>query len=251
MMQPVTDSGVKIKRITILNSKGGCGKSIISTNLASIFAANNLRTTLIDYDAQGTAIRWLKKRPEQFPAIHGIDASKVNQSVTRSFQMRVPAGTDRMVIDTPAGVRGFELNDFISNTDYIIIPVLPSDSDIHASAQFIADLLLTAKVRSYDIKVGIVANRVRKNTKILTPFNNFLETLNFPLVTTLRDTQNYVTAASQGIGMHEIYPPSLVKKDVADWDAIIQFIEDGMTLHDHKELPQPLLTDVPVNLANQ
>jgi chromosome partitioning protein len=241
IMHPVSNSDYKIKRITVLNSKGGCGKSLLCTNIASIFAANNLRTTLIDYDPQGTSIRWLKKRPERFPSIHGIDASQKNQGVTRSWQMRVPAGTDRMVIDTPAGVRGLELNDFVINSDYIIIPVTPSDGDIHATTRLIADLLLHVKIRSFDIKVGVVANRVKKNTKILTQLDKFLEQVKFPFIAKLRDTQNYVNAAEQGIGIHEIYPPSLVKKDVADWDTIIEFLEDSGTLHDHKELPQALL----------
>jgi chromosome partitioning protein len=242
-MHPITNSGYKIKRITVLNSKGGCGKSILSTNIACIFAANNLRTTLIDYDPQGTSIRWLKQRPEHFPSIHGINASQKTQSVTRSWQMRVPAGTDRMVIDTPAGVRGLELNDFVTNSDYIIIPVTPSDGDIHATTQLIADLLLHVKIRTLDIKVGVVANRVKKNTKILAQLNRFLEQVNFPFIAKLRDTQNYVNAAKQGIGIHEIYPPSLVKKDVADWDGITEFLENNQTLHDHKELPQAMLDE--------
>ena len=75
-LRVISNSGYSIKRITVLNSKGGSGKSILATNIASIFSANNLRTTLIDYDPQGTAIRWLKQRPQSFPAIHGIDATQ-------------------------------------------------------------------------------------------------------------------------------------------------------------------------------
>ncbi len=242
-MQVISKSGYSVKRITILNSKGGSGKSILATNIASIFAANNLRTTLIDYDPQGTAIRWLKQRPESFPAIHGINATQQTPGMTRSFQMRVPAGTDRMVIDTPAGVHGLELNDFIINSDYILIPVIPSDADIHATTQLIANLLLNVKIRSLDVKVAVIANRVKKNTKILNQLDRFLQQVDFPFIGKLRDTQNYVSAAKQGIGIHEIYPPSLVKQDVHDWDGILRFVEDGEALYDHKELPQPLLDE--------
>jgi chromosome partitioning protein len=240
-MHVISNSGYSIKRITILNSKGGSGKSILATNIASIFSSNNLRTTLIDYDPQGTAIRWLKQRPESFAAIHGIDATQQYSGMTRSWHMRVPAGTDRLIIDTPAGVHGLDLNDFVANSDYILIPVIPSDGDIHAAAKFIANLLLNVKIRSLDVKVAVVANRVKTNTKILDQLNKFLQQVDFPFISKLRDTQNYVSAAKQGLGIHEIYPPSLVKKDVHDWDTIIQFVEDGETLHDHKELPQPLL----------
>jgi chromosome partitioning protein len=242
-MRVVSESGYGVKRITVLNSKGGSGKSILATNIASIFAANNLRTTLMDYDPQGTAIRWLKQRPDTFPAIHGINATQQNPGMTRSFQMRVPAGTDRLVIDTPAGVHGLELNDFVINSDYILIPVIPSDADIHATTQLIANLLLNVKIRSLDVKVAVVANRVKKNTKILEQLDKFLQQVDFPFVGKLRDTQNYVNAAKQGIGVHEIYPPSLVKKDVLDWDNILKFVENGEELFDHKELPQALMDE--------
>jgi len=243
-MQVISKSGYSVKRITILNSKGGSGKSILATNIASIFAANNLRTTLIDYDPQGTSIRWLKQRPDSLAAIHGINATQQNPGMTRSYQMRVPAGTDRMVIDTPAGVHGLELNDFIINSDYILIPVVPSDADIHATTQLIANLLLNVKIRTLDVKVAVIANRVKKNTKILNQLDRFLQQVNFPFIGKLRDTQNYVNAAKQGIGVHEIYPPSLVKQDVRDWDGILKFLEDGETLYDHRDLPPPLLNDV-------
>jgi chromosome partitioning protein len=242
-MQVISKSEYGVKRITLLNSKGGSGKSILATNIASIFAANNLRTTLIDYDPQGTAIRWLKQRPDTFPAIHGINATHQNSGMTRSYQMRVPAGTDRMVIDTPAGIHGLELNDFVINSDYILIPVIPSDADIHATAQLIANLLLSVKIRSLDVKVAVIANRVKKNTKILNQLDKFLQQVDFPFIGKLRDTQNYVNAAKQGIGIHEMYPPSLVKKDVSDWDAILNFVEDGESLYDHRDLPPPLLNE--------
>ncbi len=88
-----------------------------------------------------------------------------NQTVTRTWQLRTPAGTDRMIIDTPAGIRGFELNDFVTNTDYIIIPVVPSQSDINATAQLISELLLNVKIRKLAVKVAVVTNLVKKEYK--------------------------------------------------------------------------------------
>ena len=48
----------------------------------------------------------------------------------------------------------------------IIVPVLPSDIDIHACSRCIRDLLLVAKVRREDNRIGVVANRIRRNTLI-------------------------------------------------------------------------------------
>lgn len=229
-MHVVPASGNRIKRITILNTKGGCGKSILATNIASMLASRGLSTTLIDYDPLGSAINWLKKRPADLPDIHGIHAASYNAGVTRSWQMRTPPGTDRLVIDTPAGVRGLELNDFITNTDYALIPVIPSDSDINATAQLVSELLLNVRIRKLAVKVGVVTNRVKKNTKILERLNRFLAHVDFPVLTTLRDTQNYVNAETQGKGIHELYPPSLVKKDVSNMEALLNQIESGTVM---------------------
>ena len=45
--------------------------------------------------------------------------------------------------------------------DKILIPVLPSDIDIHACSRCIRDLLLVAKIRRNDNRLGVIANRVR------------------------------------------------------------------------------------------
>lgn len=214
-----------IRRVTVLNWKGGCGKSMISANLASYFAVHDAKTVIIDHDPQGTTLRWLSQRDESRPLIHGINATAKSGSMTRSFNMRLPPGTQRVIIDTPAGTRGLELQELVRETDYILIPVLPSDADIHSAAGFIAELLLDARVRASGAKVGIVANRVKTNTVIYQSLNRFLKQLQFPLITSLRDSQQYVRAAEQGLGIHEIRPASRIARELKQWQPIIDWIE--------------------------
>ena len=96
----------------------------------------------------------------------------------------------------------------------IIVPVLPSDIDIHAASRCIADLLLVAKIKRAENRIGVIANRVRKNTLMFQSLMRFLEKLEIPIVATMRDSQNYVRAAEQGVGIHEM-KPYLVKEDMA------------------------------------
>lgn len=221
----IPNLSANIRRITVLNWKGGCGKSMISTNLASHFAVRGAKTVIIDHDPQGTALRWLSQRDETYPLIHGINATSRSKQMTRSFNMRLPPGTQRVVIDTPAGIRGLDLQELVRESDFILIPVLPSDADIHSAAGFIAELLLDARVKASGAKVGVVANRVRQNTIIYQSLNRFLQQLHFPLITTLRDTQQYLRAAEQGLGILEIKPASRVSRDKRQWQPIIDWIE--------------------------
>jgi chromosome partitioning protein len=93
---------------------------------------------------------------------------------------------------------------------------MPSDIDIHAAAKCIADLLLVAKIRRSDDRIGIIANRVRTNTLISQALMRFLNSLDIPLVATFRDTQNYVRSAESGVGLHEM-PRWQVRQDLEEW----------------------------------
>ena len=66
-----------------------------------------------------------------------------------------------MIIDTPAALEGQSFPDITRGADAVLVPVMPSDIDIHATAKCIADLLLVAKIRRSDQRIGIIANRVR------------------------------------------------------------------------------------------
>lgn len=214
-----------MRRILVLNSKGGCGKTTIATTLASRYACDGFKTVLVDYDPQGSSMRWLSQRSQNRPAIHGVDAHKnLAMNVTSTWALRVPPTTERIVIDAPAGVMGHQVLDYLRQIDTVIVPVLPSHIDIHATARFIEDLLLIGKIRQSGIHVGVVANRVKKNTNVYSALERFLATLKLPFITTLRDTQHYVRAAGQGISIHEMWDHR-AQVDQKDWDPLFKWLE--------------------------
>lgn len=53
-----------MKIISILNHKGGVGKSIIATNLAGYYANKGGNVLLGDFDIQQSSQNWLNFRPE-------------------------------------------------------------------------------------------------------------------------------------------------------------------------------------------
>jgi chromosome partitioning protein len=128
-----------------------------------------------------------------------------------------------VVVDTPAAVPGQDMPEMTRGADAIIIPVLPSDIDIHAFSKCVADLLLIAKVRRDENRIGVVANRVKRNTIIYQSLMRFLDTLRIPVIATLRDSQNYVRAAEQGVGLHEM-KRSIVEQDLEDWAPLLGWL---------------------------
>lgn len=193
-----------MQTILVLNSKGGCGKSTLATNLASFYSIGGTRTALMDYDPQGSSLQWLDLREENRPRIQGIDASRTRNGLTRTWQMAVVPGTERLILDAPAGVSGQTLQDMVKRTDVIVIPVAPSPIDIHATSEFVRDLLLIGKIRKYGIHVCVVANRVRRETPHYEPLKRFLSSLEIPFVSSLTDTDNYILASESGLGIFEM-----------------------------------------------
>ncbi len=145
--------------------------------------------------------------------------------MTRSWQLRVPQGCDTLIVDTPAAFDSQRLPEITRGADAILVPVMPSDIDIHAAAKCISDLLLVAKVRRSENRIGIIANRVRSNTLISQSLLRFLTSLDIPLVTTLRDTQNYIHATQAGNGISDM-PEWQVRKDLDDWRQLEHWLTD-------------------------
>jgi len=211
-------------RIVVLNAKGGCGKTTLSTNLAGYYASHGFSTALLDADVQASSLQWLKNRGEKPAAITGIAGAERSGRVTRSFQLRVPPGTERFIVDTPAALDALHLQDLTRDADAILIPVLPSDIDIHAASRCIADLLLAGRIKRRSERVAVIANRVRKNTRIYARLRHFLQGLGIPFVTSFRDTQNYVRASEAGLSIHEL-DTRKARPDIQDWEALISWLE--------------------------
>jgi chromosome partitioning protein len=187
----------------VINPKGGSGKTTVATNLASYFAANAIATAMMDYDPQGSTMNWLRVRPPSARKIHGANAAPQKTGL-RTLGMHVPAGTQQLIIDAPAGTAGLVLQEMLSRAHCILIPVAPSAIDIHATANFIRDLLLTGKIRANNIRLGVVANRVRKSNPVYEPLERFLKALNLPLLGRISDSEVFVTAAETGLGIFEM-----------------------------------------------
>jgi chromosome partitioning protein len=85
-------------------------------------------------------------------------------------------------------------------------------------------LLLVAKVDRRDRKLAVVANRTRKNTKSFEKLMRFLDSLGIPIIAVMRDSQNFVHAAEEGIGICEMQPYK-VKKDMAELEKIIDWLD--------------------------
>lgn len=226
-----------MRKIMLLNAKGGCGKSTLATNLASYYAAQGKAVVIADFDRQGSSMEWVETRPQDRPPIRGIAAWRE--------PLRVPRTTDYVIMDVPAGAHGSDLAALVRRAQTVIVPVLPSPTDIRAGAHFIHEMLLVGKIARDETRVAVVANRVRENssiqhgmesvlnslhinystlnTQIYRNLERFLARLKIPFVTTLRESQNYLVADARGLGIFDL-THSQVARDIEQWQPLLKWL---------------------------
>jgi chromosome partitioning protein len=188
----------------IMNAKGGVGKTTITTNLASYFAANSVPTCIMDYDAQGSSLRWLKQRPPAAAPIYAVDGSPNKGSALKSISRFIPRETEQLILDAPAAPNRLLMQELLDRSQAILIPVAPSKIDIHATANFIKELLLITCLRHSGIRVAVVANRARTLTTVYEPLERFVNSLKLTFLTRLLDSDVYIEAGDAGLGIFEM-----------------------------------------------
>lgn len=213
-----------LNRVVVLNPKGGSGKSTLVTNIAAAYAERDSAPTIMDYDPQGSSMAWIERREPSRPPVNGVAAFRNSMQATRSWQLRIPNDSLNVIIDSPAGLTHDALRELTRDASSILLPVLPSPMDIHAVSRCIADLLLVAKINRNEQKLAVVANRTRKNTNSFTRLMRFLDSLGIPIIAVLRDSQNFVQAAEQGLGVTELQP-SRARPDVEQLARIIRWLD--------------------------
>jgi chromosome partitioning protein len=213
-----------MKKAVVVNTKGGVGKTTVSTNLASYFAASNKQTAIMDYDPQGSSINWLGLRSPSQAKIHASNAVQPTTGL-RSLRMHIPNTVEQVIVDAPAGANRLLLQDMLRDANHILIPVGPSALDVHATAGFIKELLLAGGVRARGIQVGVVANRVR-NATVYAPLERFLKCLDLPFLTCISDSDVYISAAESGVGIFEM-DDATSAKERREFLPIVRWMQGG------------------------
>lgn len=202
----------------VASSKGGCGKSTLVTQLASHWAQAGQQTTIIDADRQGSSLRWTELRPETVPSVLGLAGSRKSLN-------KVPAGTQQLLIDAPAGAGPRELSAYLEEANVLLIPVLPSSFDLNATQDFLAELQDTPRIKRGKLPVALVGNRLKPWTHASQDaITELSEGTPFPVVAQLRDSQAYVLLSALGKGIFD-YQSEQVRGHQEDWKPLLRWIK--------------------------
>lgn len=215
-----------VRRILVINGKGGCGKTTIATNLAVAYACHGHSVALMDNDPQASSTYWASLRDENLPPIK-IVAKHERPSMyeTQAFHHRLPADTKLVIVDGHSSARGHDLEYLLRQIDLILVPILPSSIDIRAGGQFLTDLLTHRLYRAAPRPVGVIANRVQPNTQKHDKLMHFLSCLDVPSVAQFRDSPVYSDAAETGLGVVDMKDCRAARKESVQWKQLLIWID--------------------------
>jgi chromosome partitioning protein len=201
--------------VVVANPKGGVGKSTLSTNVAGYYASQGHSVMLGDIDRQQSSALWLRLRPPQARPIRTWD-------ISHDLIARPPRDTTHVVLDTPAGLHGWRFKDVLKMADKVLVPLQPSIFDIYATRTFLDELLESR--RAEHLQIGLVGMRVDPRTIAAEQLQTFIAGLGLPVLTHLRDTQNYIHLAARGLTLFDV-APGRVAKDLEQWQPICRWLD--------------------------
>jgi chromosome partitioning protein len=150
----------------------------------------------------------------------------------------VPGDTERLVIDAPAGASGMVLQEMLERAHCLLVPVVPSAIDLHATANFLRELSGWGRVRSGAVPVAVVANKVRRSMPAYWPLEQFLQAANLKLLARLIDSDVYLRAAESGLGIFEL-DANLAVSERKQFTPIVEWVEDRRVASDAAVYPLP------------
>lgn len=207
--------------VAVVNRKGGSGKSTLAAHLAAYCAHNGMPVMLGDVDKQQSTQAWLKLRSTQ---VTPNRSPLVGWTVDPKSVLRAPTGVSHVVLDTPGGLRGFDLARVAMFADAILMPVCNSVFDRESAAACYAEMMTLPRIASGRCVVAAIGMRLDARTKAGEVLHAWAEQQKLPFLGVLRETQNYVRCIERGLTLFDL-PPSKVQDDLDQWRPIIEWLQ--------------------------
>ena len=195
--------------ISILNQKGGVGKTTLAVHIATALAQRGLKVLLVDADPQSSSLDWSASREGEplFPVI-GLPKPSLHRDMPA-----LAADYEAVVIDGPPRVNELARSAIMAS-NIVLVPVQPSPYDVWAAEEIIT-LLKEASVFKEKLKSAFVINRKIANTAIGRDVAEALSAYPLPVLKSqVCQRVGFAESAARGQTVLELEPQGLASKEI-------------------------------------
>ena len=208
--------------ISILNPKGGSGKTTISTNLARALHERGHKVLLVDSDPQGSARDWHAANENNPLPLVALDRANNVKSLPG-----VAASYDFVVVDGAA-----KLEDMIAASikvaHFVFIPVTPSPYDLWAASDLVEFIKARQEVTDGKPPARFIISRAISGTRLGDEIVAALSEQGLGVFAThVTQRQVYPQTASEGGTVFDSKNANALAEINALTDEILTFIETG------------------------
>jgi chromosome partitioning protein len=182
--------------------------------LASALAARGGAVAVADADPQKSALRWLRHRPADVPAITGLDWTKAGHVGD------LPGSYDWLVVDAPGAIKDGRAEALIGESDSVIAPVLPSVFDEDSTRRFLRDIEDIKRIRKGKVGLHLVANRVRPQQRATVRLQAFFAGIGHEPLAWITERAAYAELAEQGLAIFD-RPQRVLAPIRAQWEPVV------------------------------
>ena len=185
--------------LSVVNQKGGTGKTTIATNLATAFSKGD-NVLLIDADPQQSALDWKADRSENLPsvAVIGLPAPNLHreiQHLKKQYKLIIIDGGSRVTATARAAV---------AIADFILVPTLVSKPDVLSTQKFFKEVVEEVASMRGSVSGAILLTMVKAGTIFNLSGQKQIKTLKYPVLkSVIYHRIAYQEAISMGKGVIE------------------------------------------------
>ncbi len=191
--------------ISIANSKGGCGKTTISVNLAA-----ELNGTLVDIDPQASSCSAGAHSQIEIVSLPLHDKSRIPEFINR---VRNLAERGHVIVDCPPSLADATRSTLMV-ADLCLVPITPSPLDLRAAQQALEAWQAMRDWRNGLPDVLLVPNRVDLRTRQGRDIAGILSGLGSRVAPSIGYRMAFVDAAAKGLSVGEFAPGSLASSEI-------------------------------------
>jgi chromosome partitioning protein len=193
------------KIISVVNQKGGAGKTNIAVHSAGTARRRGYKVLVIDADPQGTATRWIANADENVKFKFNVAGLAHAKDKIAQLVKPYVEEYDLIFVDCPPAVDSPIPKVMLMISDLALVPIIPNPGDVWASSDLLELAAMTQQIHNPELQIRIVPSVVRANTAMTKNSLTIMASMNeaAPMTKTMiKQRTSYVEAMLAGDSAH-------------------------------------------------